>query len=119
MLTIWHAYHSGAKDGKTHQNYENQCNIICNQCKSNYFAFKFIDLDNKDDRIFGIASGSMYPFPDRDDQHTQRLDNAYLEEKRWAAEEKQNAKEDKAKQFTRQSSLLWLELVYDLTTINS
>ena len=41
-------------------------------------AFKFIDLDNKDDRIFGIASGSIYPFPHRDDQHTQKLDSAYL-----------------------------------------
>jgi len=42
-------------------------------------AFKFVDLDNPDDRIFGIADGSIYPFPDRDDQHTQKLDKAHME----------------------------------------
>ena len=42
-------------------------------------AFKFVDLDNPDKKIFGIADGVHYPFPDRDDQLTQKLDNAYLE----------------------------------------
>lgn len=38
---------------------------------------KFIDIDHQDDKIMGIASGLIHPFPDRDDSFVNKFDIEY------------------------------------------
>jgi hypothetical protein len=35
---------------------------------------KFVDIDHQDDKIMGIASGFIKPFPDRDDNWVNNFD---------------------------------------------
>jgi len=55
---------------------------------------KFVDLDQKDDRVYGIASGVTFPFPNRDDRFLTRLDRKYVEEAGWKAKWAEQARRD-------------------------
>ena len=41
---------------------------------------KFVDIDHQDEKIIGIASGHIHPFPERDDNWVNKFDYKWKEE---------------------------------------
>lgn len=42
---------------------------------------KFVDLDKKEDRVMGLASGLLSVYPKRDDAFVGKFDDAYMKGK--------------------------------------